>query len=262
MSERLRRLNETGISRFSEYIAGGARGPVPLGLLTDPETSEPLRLNIALPNRTFGDRFEFGRTLVSLLSPLDGASISIDRGLWSALALFWFEQLCPADASGARRPDKEYRYVLSSDYRHYYRHLVRSPWQLARDHGDNARFLLLAAGTEGAEPLRRHGEILEQLGSIQAVIRSKPIIAAAARLYGDQVTGRPVRGAAGSGAGSARRLARVLRQLDLTFDPELLPNGRLVDILPEEFDKFRSGRAARRSTSSAESEMRAGSPNE
>ncbi len=239
MPDKVRRLNEAGIGRFTQYIAGGASGPIPLELLTDQATSEPLSRDIVLVPRTFANRIEFGRALVSLLAPLDAASVSVDRGLWSALALYWFEQLCPPNSSGTRTPDREYRYVLSADYRHYYRHLVRSPWQLCRDHGENARFLLLAA-SDGPEPLRRHGEILEQLGSVQSIIRSRPIIAAAALLYGDRTTGRPVRGAAGSGAGSARRLARVLRQLDLTFDPELMPEGKLIELLPEEFDKFKN----------------------
>jgi hypothetical protein len=237
MVEKLRRLNEEGTSRFADFIASGASGPVPLYLLTDPATSVPILRDIVLVRRLVANRFEFGQMLVALLAPLEAASVSVDRGIWSALALYWFDQLCPATPTG-RAPDRVYRYVLSSDYRHYYRHLVRSPWQLVRDHGDNARFLLLASN-DGDEPLRRHGELLEQLGSVQAIIRSRSIIASAAALYGDRVTGRPVRGAAGSGAGSARRLARVLRQLDLTFDPELLPNGRLLEILPAEFDKFK-----------------------
>jgi hypothetical protein len=243
MPEELRRLNDLGMQRFADFVNGGAAGAVPQQLLTSTETSEPLRAAVHPSRRIFANRQEFGEALVRLLAPLDAAALTNDRGLWSALALFYFDQLCPAAEDGKRNPDKDYRYILSTDYRHYYRHLVRSPWQLVKDHGDNARFLLLAAA-DAVDPLRRHGEILEQLGSVQSIIRSRPIIVGAARLYGDPATGRPVRGAAGSGAGSARRLARVLRQLDLTFDPDLLPDGRLLEILPAEFDRFKSPRKA------------------
>lgn len=240
MSTDFRRLSDTGIQRFQEYLVGGATGPAPVHLLTDPDTSEPLSVTIHLSPQVFSNRYDFGIYLTSVLIKLNPATISGDRGLWSALALYWFDQLCPAASDGSRAVDQSYRYILSSDYRHYYRHLVRSPWQLTRDHGDNARFLLLAVSEDGASPLRRHGDILEQLGGTQGIIRSRPIISAAVRLYADPATGRPKRGVAGKGGGSIRRFARVLRQLDLTFDPELLPMGGLSQILPAEFNSWKA----------------------
>jgi hypothetical protein len=190
----------------------------------------------------YPNRYEFGRDLTMRLSALDPAAISNDRGLWSWLALFSFDQLCPTGSDGKRKLDKQYRYILSSDYRHYYRHLVRTPWQLSRDHGPNSRFLLLGTN-DGADSLRRHGDILEQLGGTQSIIRSRPVIAEASRLYSDPLSGRPRKGAAGKGGGSIRRFARVLRQLDLTFDPELMPPGGLSAILPVEFDGWKKSSA-------------------
>jgi hypothetical protein len=239
MPGEFRKLNDEGIRRFAEWLSGGARGTPPVNLLSDPETSEPIPLAIIPPHRGFADRFEFGKYLNALLGPLDAVAISQDRGLWTALALVWFDQICPADGNGNRKVEKEYRYILSADFRHYYRHLVRSPWQLVRDHGENARFLLLAP-TESPHPLRRHGEILEQLGARQFVLVSKPLIAEASRLYSDPATGRPRKGASGSGKGSARRLALVLRQFDLTFDMESMALGELLKLLPGEFDYWKT----------------------
>jgi hypothetical protein len=238
MVEHLRRLNETGIGKFAEYLSGGAIGTRPLHLLIHPDTSEPLVVAIKLVQRDYPNRYEFGRDLTMRLSSLDPATISNDRGLWTWLALYLFDQLSPPDLNGKRKLDKQYRYILSSDYRHYYRHSVRTPWQLNRDHGPNSRFLLLATN-DGADPLRRHGDILEQLGGTQSIIRSRPIIAEASRLYSDPLSGRPKKGAAGKGGGSIRRFARVLRQLDLTFDPELMPPGGLSAVLPPEFEGWK-----------------------
>jgi hypothetical protein len=242
MADDLRRLNETGIAQFSEYLSDGATGALPHHLLRHPDTSEPLAVSVKLVQRIYPNRYEFGRDLTMRLGSLDPAAISNDRGLWTWLALYLFDQLCPLDSEGKRKLDQQYRYVLSSDYRHYYRHLVRTPWQLFRDHGPNSRFLLLATN-DGADPLRRHGDILEQLGGTQSIIRSRPIIAEASRLYSDPLSGRPRKGAAGKGGGSIRRFARVLRQLDLTFDPELMPPGGLSAILPVEFDGWKKGAA-------------------
>ena len=133
---------------------------------------------------------------------------------------------------------EDYRYILSGDYRHYYRHLVRSPWYLVRQHGENARFLLLAS-KQNEYPLSVHGEILEQVGGRQQVLASKPIIAAANKMYLDPSTRRPRRGAAGSGRGSARRFGLVLRQFDLTYDPEVMPDDGLINILPDEFEVWK-----------------------
>ena len=97
------------------------------------------------------------------------------------------------------------------------------------------------ATNDGPGPLRRHGDILEQLGGTQSVIRSRPVIAEAARLYSDPISGRPKKGVAGKGGGSVRRFARVLRQLDLTFDADLMPPGGLGAVLPSEFDVWKKG---------------------
>lgn len=238
MDDRLRKLNEEGMRRFAEYISGNAIGTAPLHLLTDPDTSDPVKESIILGSVSFTNRYDFGTYLFTLLKELDSAQISNDKGLWSALGLYWFDRLCPPDASGHRKVDKGYRYILSDDYRHYYRHLIRTPWKLVQDHGENARFLLISPRDQ-ANPLSVHGEILEQFGGRQQVLASKPIIAAASMMFLDQKTGKPRTGVAGSGRGSARRFGMVLRQLDLTYDPESMADGALISVLPTEFDRWK-----------------------
>jgi len=235
---RLRKLNATGLEQFEQWLTDGAKGKVPLHLAKDTSTSDPLQHEIGLSLDKFDDRFALGKYLVKTMAPFDDAIISTDRLFWTTLALIWFDQICPNFNVGGRRLDQSYRYVLSADYRHYYRHLVRSPWQLVKDHGENSKFLLLPA-KDIPFPLRRHGELLEQLGGRQSVLRSPSLISEASHLYSDEKTKRPKRGVAGSGGGSARRLGLVLRQLDLTFDVEAMSNGKLLAILPAEFDRFK-----------------------
>ncbi len=239
MSESLRRLNEEGIRQFGDFIAGGASGPAPRVLLSNPATSEPVSPTIKLDRTDFPSRYEFGVYLSKILQPLDAAAISRDQGFWSAAALFWFDQICPVNAAGVREPDKDYRYILSRDYRHYYRHAVRSAWDLVRLHGVNARILLVSP-KERVHPLSVHGEILEQVGGRQQILGSRPIVAVAAKLYLDEITARPKTGVAGSGRGSARRFGLVLRQFDLTWDPESMPANSMIDILPAEFDRWKA----------------------
>ena len=243
MSMRIRRLNDEGISQFRDWLVAGAPGDAPLSLLTNPETSEPLQTSILSGTALFENRYLFGVYLNTLLAGLDAHVIANDRNFWSSLALLWFDQICPPNAQGIRQVDKEYRYILSSDYRHYYRHLIRSPWYLVRLHRENAKLLLISPKDQ-KHPLSVHGEILEQVGGRQQVLGSRPIIEAASRLYLDPATGRPRTGVAGSGRGSARRFGMVLRQLDLTYDAECMPDAGLISILPGEFDRWKKAGSA------------------
>jgi len=251
MTAELRKLNEKGIACFAEWIADGAEGDPPLTLLFDPETSDKLPAVIHPERHDFKDRLEFGAYLVDLLKGLDARAISRDVGLWSALALVWFDLLCPQGTDGVRKVDKDYRYILSGSFQTYYRHLVRSPWQLYRDHGDNARFMLVRS-RDVAYPLSVHGEILEQFGGRQRVMGSKPIIRAANRMYIDPMTGKPRKGVAGAGPGAALRFGKVVRQLDLTFDPEIMSPDEFIAILPKEFGKWRAMLASDSTLAAAE----------
>lgn len=241
MTTELRHLNEDGMRAFSDWIVGGASGAIPLNLLTDPSTSEPLgsAVTIAIdPMVALKDRYELGIYLGSALTHLEPSALAHDRGVWTALSLLLFDRLCPIKGNGKRSPVKSYHYVLSTDYRHHYRHLLRSPWQLVRDHGEHSKFLLLAS-QEGKDELGRHGDILEQFGGRQAALRSAALVREASSLYSDPATKRPLRGVAGNRGGSVRRLGLVLRQLDLTYDADAMGDGALETVLPKEFDRWK-----------------------
>jgi hypothetical protein len=86
MVDVLRRLNETGIAQFAEYLSHGAVGAVPRHLLSHPDTSEPLTVSVKLIDREYSNRYDFGRDLGMRLNAFDAATISHDRGLWNWLA--------------------------------------------------------------------------------------------------------------------------------------------------------------------------------
>jgi hypothetical protein len=201
--------------------------------LEDTEFAERLSGNTSMPQKKFSDRYDFGLTLVELLSGYDQQQVSFDRTLWSWLAAYYFEQLCPQDENGKRALRKDYVYVLSES-RKYYRHLARTPWFLVKAHGERCRYLLVSRPGDSA-PLSRQSYLLDQLAARQFVISSPALVGAAARLYTDQRTGQPTRGAGAKGSGSPRRLAIIANQLSLTYDIHDLPVDRLMKLLPEEF---------------------------
>ena len=233
MRNLLSRFTAIGVDEFLKWIRAGAPGTIPQELLEDSRFSEQLPGEKVLPSTRFADRYEFGVALVQLLDDQDQQTVSFDRGLWSWLAAFFFEQLCPRDKDRKRALRKEYVYALS-ELRIYYRHLVRTPWFLAKTHGERCRYLLVARRDDPA-PLSRQSYLLDQLAARQFVISSPSLIGVAARLYSDQRTGQPTRGAGAKGSGSPRRLALIANQLSLTYDIHDMPVDRLLKILPDEF---------------------------
>lgn len=246
MTDPVRRLTDEGIEAFRSYLervrAGAAERP-PTQLLTDPIASEPFEGGIEIDkeaNGALNDRYEFGAYLRNTFSALSPADISRDYRLWNWLSLYFFEDLCPEVAGRRKLRDKE-AYILEAafSYYSYYRHLVRTAWQAVALHGPVSKILLRAAGRDEGPPLARSGEIVEQLASRQSIFGSATIIEGAYRLYFDEDTQRPKRGSAGSSAGSPRRLATVVQQLDLTYDLRECTVEQFLDLLPTEFNRWK-----------------------
>jgi hypothetical protein len=161
--------------------------------------------------------------------------VTVRSGRWAWQPLCLFDQICPTDEAGRRRPDQIDRYLLHLEsHRTRYRHLVRTAWSLVRAHDSAARFML-------AGPLHVHGEAAEQLGAYQDVITCKPLIAAVGSLVWDVDRGRLKRGFGGSGPGSARRVQVVAKQFGLTYDLHSMRREQILALLPREFDRFRKG---------------------
>lgn len=244
MGDRLRMLTAAGVAEFRSHLAVARAGAIvdsPKALLTAPEYSADFA-EIEIQAPVFPGRFEFGTHLVALLGGLDRRTLSRNYGLWTWLALFYFDQLCPPSGDGTRKVFADEAYILPAkyDYQSYYRHLVRTPWLAVSDHGDSAKVLLIPASQNGGASLAKRGEIIEQLASRQAVLGNPRVIRAANKLYFDPTTNRPRRGAGGSKGGSPRRLALVLQQLDLTFDLAACEEKRLLALLPKEFDRWKT----------------------
>lgn len=247
MSDTVRKFTEAGNAAFATYLHALQADPSltpPWHLLTDDEYSEEVAFTATVEREPhggpFAERFEFGTYLVDRLSGADRTKISFDHGLWNWLALYFFDQLCAANATGERRVQAEVRYLLTSDYRHnrYYRHLVRSPWLAVLLHPVYSRVLLKPV-SEPDHPLATPGEIFEQVASRQGVFRSPMMMAAIDALWFDPASGKPRPKVAGSGGGSPRRLGRLLKQFELTYDMEADVAGLVVGLLPREFARWK-----------------------
>jgi hypothetical protein len=238
---RVRALREIGIQRFRDYLAAlrdEPATPFPEHLITDESCSLDVRPVAEInPKRVFADKMDFGRYLVESLAPLsDYPRLASDVGLWSWLALCYFEALCPSDGNG-RDVKAEHRYILSQEPRNHYRHLVRTPWNMYSLHGHNAAALL--SGSPDT-----HGEASEQILGREFLRTNKGLFEAIDRLYvrrsGDSESWQLKKGARSKDApGTMRRLGKVVRQFDLTFDLYGMNGSQIFELLPDEFRRFK-----------------------
>lgn len=229
---KLRRFNTGGINRLEQFLASASRDTEDLcAFLNDPRLSIVVSPEIKVEARLFVDRFAAGEYLYSLLKDSNILNLDNDRGIWAWLSAFYFDQLCP----DGTKPGMDYRWIPAvNSFRNYYRHLLAGPYFIYRAHIENPLHAMAVLAT----PLHRPGDIVEQLASRQELVTNHSVMEAATRLYIGE-DGLPKPRAAGRGAGSARRLADVLTQLDLTWDLYDLSTEKLLELLPSEFDEFK-----------------------
>ena len=238
MPELVRALNDEGIQKFEQYLENGAIGGIPSDLLSDDETSYEPPWTASVERKEFADRFEFGEYLNTALKDCDQREISHHRDMWTWLALFYFDQLCPADAKGSRKPYKSYRYVYDHNYKYYYRHQVRTPYALVKDNGQSARVLLRA-------PLNRHGELVEQIASRQKIAGCGSVMDAIDGLYYDEELEKAKLGVTTRNRpGVILRLINILEQFETTYDLHSMSGEEILEMLPHEFDKWEPPEAA------------------
>lgn len=233
----VRVMNSEGLVKFAEYLAELRTVPSkapPFDILTDGRYSDPFDPSVTIEQRLFASAYDIGVYMAEVFENCQDRLISRNNGLWSWLSLFYFDQLCKPDADANRKALEEAVYVLEDrfSFRRYYRHGIRTPWMAVKEHGEYAKVLLVTSG----KGMRT--DINEQLGAYQHIFANKTIIAAAYAMYFDTTQQKPRRGAGGKGGGSARRLASVARQLELTYDLQDCSPSKFLDLLPKEFKKW------------------------
>lgn len=233
-----RRLNEKGTEQFRQYVVklkGDGALPPPFQLLNNPETSEEVEFSFTPTNRIFSNRVELGDWLQKALTSCE-AAVLYDEGFWNALALQYFDQICVLRADGKRKPGEVARYIFEPQ-RKSYRHLIWSSWWAIDSYGEDGRYLLLPISDRDYPLEFGGGEVMGQVAANQMTTSSPTVIRLGAILYSDIATGRQNKGSSGKGADSPRRLVKVLRQFQLTYDFEAMSVEALAGLLPSQFRK-------------------------
>jgi hypothetical protein len=232
---KLRSLNARGIEEFRGFlqrIRDGEEFQASPAILFLDDYSTTLPCAVEIAPRTFASKFEAAEYLASVLQDLPAPED--DAGLWSWLALFYFDQLSPVDAGGQRAPREDYHYIPSTGFGwHRGRHLLAGPYKLFALHRENARLLLYP-------PVHQHGAFIFNLGFRRDLIQNRGLIEAIDLLYWDAKRRRPKRGATTSSRpGNLSRLIAVIQQLDFNYDLYGMRAGEILQLLPPEFDAWR-----------------------
>jgi hypothetical protein len=247
MKINIRKLTDEGISDFQEYLdktKSGESVEPPFHLIADPIKSQNAGLDVSIEQKIFSNRYDFGVYLWGKLNGVWKDEMRDNCGLWTWLALFYFEQLCPS-----KGPNRQEHYILSvgkwkigNGHDYSYRHSVLTPVRLVKDFIESAPFFL--CGTEKRPAgMDSMGDPVEQLFSRQYVMRNPNYLKLILKLYQDPETGRVKTGAmsdpkkkklksgkwSDAGKGGARRLITgVMPRLNLTFNiGELNPDDSL-----------------------------------
>jgi hypothetical protein len=232
----IRVFNEEGLNEFERIIGeirNGVIKNIPEELLFSNQYSDIQEPIIGIQMVDYRNKNELIPYIVEQLNLKSNKFLYFDKGLWSWLAAFYFNNICPVDGNGKRKINEPAFYVLKDpkNYTKYYRHLLAYPSRLFSELGDSSRIFLI--GT-----FQKRGEITEQFGAYQEIALNKGILDAANLMYWDERTGNLKRGAAGKGSGSARRLVRIIRQYQMTYDLNSMTGQEITALLPVEFAKW------------------------
>ena len=240
----VRRLNERGIQEFQALLSEARRIDPTMDARTEilnSHRTSPQGLNVAVlvdSSIEFDSKLDLADYLNQKLQPVESSALSRDRGLWAWLSLFFFDTLCPSMDDGSRRVYRDsYYYIPSTDYKTYFRHLLYTPYVIYNSFQGSLGKCLLTG--------RPHawGDVNEQVAARQEFVSCGPVLGVIDHLYheGSGSVGRVKRGATSRNRnGSLRRLITFLQQLDATYDLYGMSTQTILELLPGEFDEWRS----------------------
>lgn len=187
--------------------------------------------------QNFETRLQLAQYLDGLLDGVENDGLENTVGLWSWLSLFYFDQVCPPEESGLRKPGRDYRHILEPGYPYGHRHLLAGAWLVYSVHGLQEKLSRLMLWT----PLHIESMFHHELASRQTLITNMGILEAADRLYFRESEGRPEKGALIKKAapGTLQRFIDVIQQLDLTYDLYSMSGEQILALLPPEFDEWK-----------------------
>ena len=243
--QEIRQLTSEGVALFRHYMARlrleAVEAP-PRQLLTDARASRAVHGAGRVTQQSFENRLALARYLDSALEGIDADELEAGVGLWTWLALFYFDQVCPPDQAGRRRPGSDYRHILVPNHRYGHRHLLGGAYLVYSVFGLGEALSELLLGS----PPDSENAFCKELAGRQSFITNRGIMAAAHQLYLNVRSRRPKRGAlnARGAPDTLVRFIRVVQQLDLNYDLYSMTGPEILSLLSPVFDPWKKRAAA------------------
>lgn len=238
----IRRMTDQGIEWFRTYLVeakAGATTLFPEELLLNEDFARVLDVSVTVEAGVFETALDAARYLHPRIQRLSLPGKYYDVGLWSWMAAFYLESVCPANLLGHRKVGELSRYIPPLD-RNYYgsnRHLLALPVRMFDKHGDIRIELLFFA------PPSEQTLTANLITQSQELSTNPGILDAIHTLYWDASAGKPKRGFGTTGKpGTLRRFLAVMNQFNRTFDLFSLSGEQIIDLLPQkEFGRWLKG---------------------
>jgi len=233
----MRKFNQNGQQRFHDFVLSlehDKAAAAPKEILEDDEFTVVSDINVIVDDVEFGNRLGAAKYFYSLFSKTKPEEVLNDTELWSWLSLKYFNQLHPLTGSVKKLGTSPHRFIPAplQNYKAYYRHLLRHPYQILQHcegELDSALCFLV-------QPVYAPGDFVEQLASRKTNVRNKDIMKTLTQLFVDPASMK-LKPSASSRAG---RMNAVIDQFDCTWDISYINSGKLIDLLPNDFDIFRN----------------------
>lgn len=238
---KIMRMTEQGKLRFMTFLDSQKTDlpqAFPPELLTPSELAETIGGSAAmLDGLNLDDRLATARALNEIVIDLGLTSAERDWGFWTWCSAYLFSRLCKK-TGGKFTPGEMPIWVAEPDnWQRYYRHYLASIWRVYVAHREKEDELIVLLNG----PVNTPGELWAQIAATQTLITNPSMIDAVHHLYWDKENQARKRGAGGE---SPRRLTKVLRQFERTYDFVAMTGNQIVELLPSEFERFKELKAA------------------
>lgn len=250
----MRTLNKDGVIKFREWIESLSVDNTtekPDYLITDPNYSNEITDSQTLPVKIFSTKYELAETLCPIVNDINDRNlVHFDswEGIYTTLALFYFESICERDSS-KWVPKALSRYIFGDNTNNkpkLYDHRIYGPITLYSTCSKSVRPFF--EGKLGDPAVT--GQYEMSIGSNNELAENPMVLETLKRLYVKK-DGTIFVGFTGTKnykvkrrtktldkPGGIRRIPKVCRQLRRTFDLSEISSDEFVKLLPKEFQSW------------------------
>jgi len=244
MSGILRRFNEAGMTEFARRIGllrAGGSASIEDAFVNDDALAPPVIPEIRLERPAFKTKRGAGEYLSERTRLARAKHGENDPGLWTWLAAWHWDAICPADTSGNRRVLNLFHYVYGHGFTSSHnqrRHLIAVAVRLF----ELAPHSLLMLET----PFHTMPKVVSEISGRVSLTRVKALPSLLDKLYWDSKAKRQKPGAVSpqvvTPGDLMHRLPTRIKQLEMTYDLVDLTADQLLNLLGDEFKQWADGK--------------------